>query len=48
MFHIFLERNQSFSGDVSVAGHSLGNFTLYFLFVFIFEILHYLLILVLT
>ncbi|GFR86757.1 SEC23-interacting protein, partial [Elysia marginata] len=24
MFHIFLERNQSFSGDVSVAGHSLG------------------------
>lgn len=24
MFHIFLERNQCFSGDVSVAGHSLG------------------------
>ncbi|GFO31587.1 sec23-interacting protein [Plakobranchus ocellatus] len=24
MFHLFLERNQSFSGDVSVAGHSLG------------------------
>ncbi|XP_005097689.1 phospholipase DDHD2 isoform X2 [Aplysia californica] len=29
MFHIFLERNQSFSGDVSVAGHSLGSVILF-------------------
>ncbi|KAI8789570.1 phospholipase DDHD2-like isoform X3 [Biomphalaria glabrata] len=29
MFHVFLEKNQSFSGDVSVAGHSLGSVILF-------------------
>ncbi|CAG5121164.1 unnamed protein product, partial [Candidula unifasciata] len=29
MFHIFLERNGSFSGDVSVIGHSLGSLILF-------------------
>ncbi|CAL1526016.1 unnamed protein product [Lymnaea stagnalis] len=29
MFRVFLERNESFSGDVSVAGHSLGSVILF-------------------